>query len=455
MSKTRQTSYIRILLLLLALQIFTEARAQSVSVEIEVDSKARTARISGNFGEGSGSLQFRRSVAGNDKLFERFRELRSENGTGTGQQGKRWSYVVDVTPTENRTSAAHASWLVEDGGVLMLDDLLPLPAAGYERRTVTVKLRLPNGWSSFTTENSKGSGVYDVSDRGRSIIFVGDRFREVKTKTGGVSLILDGKWNFADPEAAKMAAEIFDAYAKMLGSLPGSRILLAVTKFPQGEAPGQWEAETRGTTVLIASSDVPFKDRSAVRLHEQLRHEVFHLWFPNAVNLTGDYAWFYEGAALYQSLKLGVALKRIKFSDLLDTLSRAISIDRGMSVDPGWSMGLSPQHYARAMVLAFLLDLQILKETNGEMGAEKGLSDVFRLRKHPAAASDAVEELIARYGSRDLFLNNAFRGGKIAFSAEIESAGLRARDDGRTVTLSVASNPNAGQKAILKRLGYN
>ena len=41
---------------------------------------------------------------------------------------------------------------------------------------------------------------------------------------------------------------------------------------------------------------------------------------PNDVNLSGNYDWFYEGFALYQSLKLAVGLNRIRFEDFLDTL---------------------------------------------------------------------------------------------------------------------------------------
>lgn len=101
----------------------------------------------------------------------------------------------------------------------------------------------------------------------------------------------------------------------MLGPLPVNRPLVAFAKFPQGESAVQWKAETRGATVLIASSEVTFKDRSYRRTHEQMRHEIFHLWFHNAVNLTGDCAWFHEGSALYESLKLGILTGQITFDN--------------------------------------------------------------------------------------------------------------------------------------------
>ena len=224
MSKPCRTSYIRILLLLLALQIFTEARAQPISVNIEVDNKARTARVSGDFkgaGPSGESLQFRRSVTGNNKLYERFSELQtekvSESGSGSANRATRWSYVVDLAPPEDKTAAAHASWLAEDGGVLMLDDLLPLSAANSEHRIVSVNLRLPDGWSSYTTEGVDGAGRFEVRDRSRSVIFVGSRFREMKTIAGRANLmgnyeIYRGDYRklFTEPEAieAVTAADV-------------------------------------------------------------------------------------------------------------------------------------------------------------------------------------------------------------------------------------------------------
>src|SRR5207245_2243287 len=101
----------------------------------------------------------------------------------------------------------------------------------------------------------------------------------------------------------------------------------AILKFPRTSGPGSWEADTRGSSVTIISSDTPFKSQSLQQLHEQLRHEIFHLWIPNGVNLSGNYDWFYEGFALYQALKSGITMNRIRFEDFLDTISRAYNID--------------------------------------------------------------------------------------------------------------------------------
>jgi predicted metalloprotease with PDZ domain len=141
--------------------------------------------------------------------------------------------------------------------------------------------------------------------------------------------MMSSQWLFSDEEAERMVSEVYKEYTKLFRQDPLSGARISLAKFPRDVKPGDWEAETRANNVTIISSDMPFKTQSLQRLHEQLRHELFHLWIPNGVNLTGNYDWFYEGFALYQSLKLAVALNRIRFEDFLDTLSRAHTIDNG------------------------------------------------------------------------------------------------------------------------------
>ena len=51
-------------------------------------------------------------------------------------------------------------------------------------------------------------------------------------------------------------------------------------------------------------------------------HEVLHLWVPNALQLRGDYDWFFEGFTLYTALLTALDLKAIDFREYLDTLAR-------------------------------------------------------------------------------------------------------------------------------------
>ena len=243
----------------------------------------------------------------------------------------------------------------------------------------------------------------------------------------------------------------------MLGPLPAEHTTVALLKFPAPENPGVWEAETRGSTVTIISSDMHFKTQSQQRLHEQLRHEIFHLWFPNAVNITGDYAWFYEGFALYQSLKLGVTLKRIRFEDFLDTLSRAYSIDsnskplgpftESSKIDPTLL-------YARGMVIAFLSDLRKLQSTRGKEDSANGLRELFAMHKMPAASIESTAALRKIVGDEVLQRCILFAG-PIDWDGDVAASGFESLRSGRTVKLQISTKLNGRQKAILKRLGYN
>jgi predicted metalloprotease with PDZ domain len=261
-----------------------------------------------------------------------------------------------------------------------------------------------------------------------------------------------------------MAAEICNEYGRVFGGVPVPKIDVYLIPMPQpGVSKGVWEAETRGSTVVIASSDMPFRTQSVQRLHEQLRHEIFHLWFPNGVDLTGRYDWFYEGAALYESLKTGVAVNRIGFTDMLDTLSRAYGIDSSMMprrslIDASRDRlrGNETQLYARGMIVAFLTDLVLLQRSRGRRSIETMLAELYRSYKGAALPADGNAAVLALYDAspelRTLAADH-IRGAKpIDWAGIIEAAGL---EHGPGIPLRVRARISGRQKALLDKLGYN
>lgn len=478
MSKVRLQSYFRLLILLAGLQIFTEARAQAVDVEITVDRAERAAKVLGRFRDGfrplnPRNLAFKREVAGFAGLAERVRDAELKSATGGPVTAKRlmageyvsesdfaaWSYSVDLAPAQNRIAAAHASWLGEGRGILMLDDLLPIFSTRDHPISGRITLKLPDGWAAFSVANGNTSMTFNASDITQSVIFIGNglRNRDVEAATGKLNLILSGEWQFSDDDAAGMAREIFDEYSKMLGKLPVGSYQIGLMKFPGQEAPGAWQAETRGRTVTVISSDMPFKTQSQQRLHEQLRHEIFHLWFPNSVNLNGDYAWFYEGFALYQSLKLGVQLNRIRFDDFLDTLGRAYTIDANArprraltdkDIDP-------TVRYARGMLIALLVDLELLVNSKGKLDVTHKLRSLFERYGSTNKSADANYAITGIIGLYDITENYAFGVEPIMWAENLARIGIESRQNGRATTLSVVAKPTGRQKEILDRLGYN
>ena len=200
MSKTRQTSYIRILLMLVALQIFTEARAQGLSVTITLDDERSAAHIEGEFAGGfrpgtDRIVAFRKEVIGDRTLAERISSLQFTTAEGArlrsfpirpgefvAESGyAKWRYSVSLGNRPNR-AAAHASWMTDESAVLMLDDLLPV--FGDDRRQLksVVSLQLPEGWRAVPSASSTGKVQFNFSNTEGAVIFAGKHFREIPVR---------------------------------------------------------------------------------------------------------------------------------------------------------------------------------------------------------------------------------------------------------------------------------
>ncbi|MFZ1699893.1 MAG: hypothetical protein WBO10_10975 [Pyrinomonadaceae bacterium] len=383
-------------------------------------------------------------------------------------------YLVDLTPRPGSTAAGHVSWVNTEGGILFLDDLLPQALA----KTARIKLELPEGWKAASTDysssmdQSEPSGndrnSFTVSNPEKSVIFVGPADRRRVVWSGKARLVLNqrGDWQFSTDEALSTATSIFANYEKSFGSRMTGSFLIGMSKFPNAMQLGNWEADTRGRTVTIVSSDMPFKSQSMQRLHEQLRHEMFHLWIPNSVNLTGNYDWFYEGFALYRSLKLGVAVNRIRFNDYLDTLSRAYIIDSMRSqqlslIDLSrnrW-IGSNTQVYARGMLLAFLCDVAMLDASKGKRSVDDLLREIYARHGGTASPTDANAAVttIMKQHKELLPLVERYIVGreKLDWSALITAAGIAAETRYQLTTLKVVRRPSGRQKDLLDKLGYN
>jgi hypothetical protein len=378
-------------------------------------------------------------------------------------RGTRWSYTVDISPMKDRFAAAHLSRSDERGALVVLDDILP--QADAEIRSGLISFDLPAGWEIFTSEPKEGT-AYRVADLENAVFFAGPAYRNrvIKVEGSQMNLTISGEWLFNDDEAAEMAAAIFASYKKLFEGAPPGRIQIAITPFPHSPGIGHWEAGSRGNSITIVSSDMPFRNQSLQRLHEQLRHELFHLWIPNGTRLTGDYDWFFEGFALYQSLKIGVAANRIRFDDMLDTLSRAYEIGgRGSNMSLSrlsgerWK-GSNTQVYARGMLVAFAADLAILHSSKGRRSVEDLVAAVYENnRSGPSRpADDALKTAFAQYNElRHIYDRNVADGDRIDLVPLLNSAGLGLDAANKPSKITVADKLSGSQKKILDRLGYN
>ena len=307
-----------------------------------------------------------------------------------------------------------------------------------------------------------------MPDVEKAVFYVGKnwRVREFAADSAKFDLIISGEWQVADNEAVQMASEIFSVYEKLFGGKPFERYQIFLGKFPPDIGTGRWEAETRGGAVTIFSSEMAFKTQSLQRLHEQLRHEIFHFWLPNGVNLSGNYDWFYEGFALYQSLKTAVALKRIRFEDFLDTLARAHSIDslqsqRASLIEASknrWN-GANTQVYARGMLVAFLSDIALLQKSKGKNTLAEMLREIYQKHALSAPRQDgntAILNIFERRAELRPIIEKYVKAAEnIVWQTDLETIGIVSATENFTTKLKVKAGLSGRQKDLLDELGYN
>lgn len=477
MSKSCRT--FKAILSALLVGVLSSVYSQELSVSLKIDAGApSTAVIEGAFRSKGPhrELRFLTDYGSASKLNERISGLRlfaadgsqvmpHEAGPGryiAESDIVSFAYRVDLTPRHDLFSAAHISWANNDGAILSLDDLLP-----EDQFTADISFQLPEGWTIVNTGQPRGTR-FKVTDIERAVLHAGRGMRTavLKVPDGDVTVTVVGEWRFTDEDASEMAGSLFKEYAALFGGRPSGPLNITLRPFPKTLSMGQWEASSRGKNVTIVSSDMPFKSQSLQRLHEQLRHELFHLWVPNSLNLSGNYDWFYEGFALYQSLKVGIAVNRIRFEDFLDTLSRAYQIASTMTTKGSlieasanrWR-GSNTEVYTRGMLVAFACDLALLKSSGGKRSISEVLKRLYKLHGHESPArngNDAIMDILRSFPELRQAAEHIIAGSEGADLRNLLGpAGLELDDRSNAARIKVVNSPSGRQKELLDRLGYN
>ena len=482
MSKRFKTIYFFAAVCALVLQIFNVSNAQTVKAKVKISGSVAT--IEGGFTDANtrknaANFSFVKTYAGVDNLGARVQDVNLFDKTGqiinhkkladgeflAGGDFQTWKYRTDLSAPPSVSARAHVSWVSAEEGILMLGDLLPESA---EKTSARIAFELPAGWRIASVERRVEENVFEVADAEKAVFYVGKNWREREVVAGSakLNLIISGEWQVADDEAAQMASEIFGVYEKLFGGKPADKYQIFLGKFPADVKAGRWEAETRGAAVTIFSSEMTFKTQSLQRLHEQLRHEIFHFWLPNGVNLAGNYDWFYEGFALYASLKTAVALRRIRFEDFLDTLARAHSVDtlqsqRQSLIDASknrWN-GANTQVYARGMLVAFLADIALLQKSKGKNSLTEIFREIYQKHGLKSARTDGNAAILNIFENRTELrsvIEKYVKGREdIAWQTDLQAIGIESATENFTTKLKVKAGLNGRQKDLLNELGYN
>ncbi|MDQ3748499.1 MAG: hypothetical protein M3367_05695 [Acidobacteriota bacterium] len=458
----------------------------SWSQEIEANIKAlsaSTVRVEGRFlskslNQSKRNWAFRRSIAGADNLGARVSDFNLTDEQGHAVSFKKlidgeyladgeansFQYQINLKPLPNAATLAHVSWLKDEQGILMLDDLLPQFFGDKQPISAKVKLDLPSEWKIISSEKISSDNIFLIQNIEKAVFAVGKNWR--RQEILNLNLAISGEWHFTDLEATKMAGEIFDEYRKLFGEIPAEKAQIFLHRFTEDAKFGRWEAETRGANLTIASNDMPFKTLSLQRLHEQLRHELFHLWIPNNLALTGNYDWFYEGFTVYQALRTGVRKNQIRFEDFLDTLAQAYNLDNFQSQKVSliessknrWS-GANSQVYARGMLVAFLCDLAILKQSRGKRSINDIFREIYQKHRVPSESADgntAILKTLNNYSELNLIIGNYVKGAEnINWQTDLENLGIEAKEENSFIKLNVKTKLSGKQKDLLDKLGYN
>jgi predicted metalloprotease with PDZ domain len=179
--------------------------------------------------------------------------------------------------------------------------------------------------------------------------------------------------------------------------------------------------------------------------------------------LEGDYDWFFEGFTLYTALRTALDLKAIDFKEFLNTLGRVYDAYSSQPDDVSlidasetrWTTSGSPV-YIKGMLVAFLYDLMIRKESGGKTTLADRYRDLFRGQFTDGA--DGNEAIISVLGSTPAF--RGFMKSYVENSTQVElkqilpAYGLSLDSTGRGSQLRVGGDLNEDQKLLLRSLGY-
>ncbi len=396
------------------------------------------------FGESGQDARVQKSATG---------EFRSE------LDATRISYTVKLSNPRSE-HIPHVSWLEGDRGILMFSDLVPV-----DIESLSCLFVLPSGWSVESAITPDANQQYQVTNSLKAVFLIGSMLRKKSKQVDGMLLdtVVSGTWSFKDDDAWKMAAQVMQKNLALTGfRLPGKSVIL-IAAAPASSGEKMWRSEARGSTVVLLVNPAASKQMSKEQLGIIFSHEILHLWVPNALKLEGDYDWFFEGFTMYMAARTALELKIIKFTGFLDTLGGAYKyyLDHSDSVslieasETRWTSSWS-HVYIKGMLVAFLYDLMLRKESGGKTTLADRYRELFKGGATDGA--DGNEAIIKVLGSSPALkeFTKSFIENKRELKLEefVRDYGLQLHWSGMKTQLTVSDKLDDNQKQVLRSLGY-
>ena len=462
--------------------IFSYGTAQQSRVTITVFPDSNRARIEGNCAA-TKRWSFLDSYAGILGLGSRIEHFAVSDDQGGEVPSRKiapgefestspatnFQYEVDLKPNVRLLDSARVSWLTRDRGLFLLKDLLPLESSKEIRAHPTlVTFRAPEPFAVYSEEEPSSNG-FVVANLERAVFGLGTRIRTSRAVESGMTftLIADGDWAFSDNDVLEMIGKVLKSHRQVFGGMPAIHGALILLHFPQSVGPGEWSAETRGSTVILLLGKLPSKVGALAQLSTPLTHELFHLWVPNVLALEGDYDWFYEGFTVYQAARTAVRLDLLTFSEFLNAIARAYDAStttaNALSLIEAsgrrWTTGQSSV-YSKSLVVAFLYDLRVRSASHGKQSLDNAYRNLFEKYSAGKGANTdgntaSIEALAFNPTARDFLERFIRRPVTINLATELLEFGLQVETVGLRTRISVSEKLNKHQRDLLRELGYN
>jgi predicted metalloprotease with PDZ domain len=354
--------------------------------------------------------------------------------------------------------------------VLMPGDVLPLDLSAR----VNIRIDVPAGWTAASAEQ-RLQQEFATNDTDRAVILVGKNLRVSSRTVAGARFMLatDGEWTFKDDDALELAAKILKAHGNLAGALPCSQIALFMLPFPNQSGADKWSAQTRGCTVSLVMGKQPSRVGALSQLGNALTHELFHLWIPNGLGLPGDYDWFYEGFTVYHAARTAVEMELLTFADFLTAIGRAYDGTSSASdlnqlslIEASrrrWTNG-SAGVYSKAMLVAFLYDLNLREQSKGKRSLDDVYRKLFQSQKTAGQSSAhksddgnavAMTALSDEPGGQSFVQRFINAPVNIDLQRELSRFGLGLEKFGFRTRVVVNKKLTKRQRDLLRELGYN
>jgi predicted metalloprotease with PDZ domain len=307
--------------------------------------------------------------------------------------------------------------------------------------------------------------IYSVQDPERAVFFVGRSLRKASKTIAGIDFefVISGSWPFKDVSVVKAATRVVQKYFELTEfRLPGKTVIM-LAPFPLSTSSAKWKAETRGSSLMLLMDPQAHIENWTAQLGVIFTHEILHLWVPNSLALQGDYDWFFEGFTLYVALVTALELRLIDFQEYLDTLARVydsyLSYADNLSLieaaERRWTSS-APAVYDKGMLVAFLYDLIVRRESN----ARSTLQDRYRLLfgSHATAPGDGNEVIInllrSSPATRDFPKSYIESRNVLELEKALSVYGLLLDSSGASSRLRVNNVLTRDQRQLLHSLGY-